>query len=975
MTDLIEPLIQALKDESAAAAKKNKATGIILLNGRLQSQIDQISIYEFVTTKLSFQPDESQGKIIFKGNEFDCTILATQGFYVHVAIETPAPERLIRKNESPANSVAAPIIINGPETSASQTIGKATFVPTDRTILERLIDRFEQTPAANRNRTFSFAETVFRGKNQRLKAKMEEPIYSYDAHNAPNESQKRAIKNSFQNSLAIIWGPPGTGKTKTIARAVEAHLNAGRRVLLLSHANTAVDTVLEGVASQVENNYYAEGMVVRWGIPKDQKLQKNFPLVLPANQIAIANKHLQQERDIANEKIDRMQIEIKELNQFKTTRELALSLERELHVSEESRKPSSYEKLIEEISKNKERLQRIQAHCESASAPNTQEERDLRVRIKGLELLADERRLSYESATRCIQDELVVAESDLDRHIYKTGINPNDIEEQISNKKKILARLQKELEALAPIPQTEADGVLTNARVVGTTLTKVFTCSRMQDEMFDVAIVDEVSMVPLPHLYWSLSKVTKGVTLVGDFKQLPPIIQSETKQALEWIGRNIFDVLNLATVEQSIKSELVSMLNTQFRMVPEIAAVSSEMFYGGLLQTSKSTSQLGLNDSVFGQNRVVIIDTSEIDPSCTAALTSKINNYSARIAQKLCERLAREHPDITIGITSPYRPQAELIAKNLKDEMLGDRTTVSTVHKFQGSETSVLIFDCTDGPGAGSNYSMLNSHQNDGGVKKSNADVLLNVALTRARSLFILIVNKNHYLKNFENGLLCQFIDKLSKGGITVPSATIDKGYSLGLALNPALIKIDLAPDAAQNSNDKSVYNENDFWVPFWQDLATANRSVFIVSPFLTMNRSQEFFGAFSELIARGVAIILYTRPSEEHSQKMITESENVIQKMLSLGATVITQSKIHQKTIIIDDEICWEGSLNILSQRESSEHMRRLTGRNLCIEARNNLRLAFPGEDVSASVDGTIAEMPIQNLELGNTKPPSAPP
>jgi len=44
-------------------------------------------------------------------------------------------------------------------------------------------------------------------------------------------STKEGRSLSFSSRPALIWGPPATGKTTTIAVAIEAHLNVGRRVL------------------------------------------------------------------------------------------------------------------------------------------------------------------------------------------------------------------------------------------------------------------------------------------------------------------------------------------------------------------------------------------------------------------------------------------------------------------------------------------------------------------------------------------------------------------------------------------------------------------------------------------------------------------------------------------------------------------------------------------------------------------------
>ena len=107
------------------------------------------------------------------------------------------------------------------------------------------------------------------------------------------ESQKGAIEASFSSQLSIIWGLPGTGKTKAAVMAIEAHLNAGCRVLLVSHANNAVDEVLEVVAEHLKTtSFYQEGKLVRLGKPQEEHLKKlleKYPLVLFATGNEVAN--------------------------------------------------------------------------------------------------------------------------------------------------------------------------------------------------------------------------------------------------------------------------------------------------------------------------------------------------------------------------------------------------------------------------------------------------------------------------------------------------------------------------------------------------------------------------------------------------------------------------------------------------------------------------------------------------------------
>ena len=65
---------------------------------------------------------------------------------------------------------------------------------------------------------------------------------------ANNAAQDRAVRLAVDaDDLALIHGPPGTGKTHTIARIVEVLVDRGDDVLLSAFTNRAVDNALEAV--------------------------------------------------------------------------------------------------------------------------------------------------------------------------------------------------------------------------------------------------------------------------------------------------------------------------------------------------------------------------------------------------------------------------------------------------------------------------------------------------------------------------------------------------------------------------------------------------------------------------------------------------------------------------------------------------------------------------------------------------------
>ncbi len=66
-----------------------------------------------------------------------------------------------------------------------------------------------------------------------------------------NESQQEAVKAIVQNKdMAIVHGPPGTGKTTTLIEAIIQLINAEEKILVSAPSNTAVDNIAKGLIQQ-----------------------------------------------------------------------------------------------------------------------------------------------------------------------------------------------------------------------------------------------------------------------------------------------------------------------------------------------------------------------------------------------------------------------------------------------------------------------------------------------------------------------------------------------------------------------------------------------------------------------------------------------------------------------------------------------------------------------------------------------------
>jgi phosphatidylserine/phosphatidylglycerophosphate/cardiolipin synthase-like enzyme len=121
-----------------------------------------------------------------------------------------------------------------------------------------------------------------------------------------------------------------------------------------------------------------------------------------------------------------------------------------------------------------------------------------------------------------------------------------------------------------------------------------------------------------------------------------------------------------------------------------------------------------------------------------------------------------------------------------------------------------------------------------------------------------------------------------------------------------------------------SLYDQSTFYDRFYKDLRSAKRRVVIESPFITQRRSTPLFTTISKLKKRRVEVIVNTKPIEEHDSQHQDQVAAVVEMLQDLGVRVLFTNGHHRKIAIIDD-ILYEGSLNILSQNDSCELMRRI--------------------------------------------------
>lgn len=183
-------------------------------------------------------------------------------------------------------------------------------------------------------------------------------------------------------------------------------------------------------------------------------------------------------------------------------------------------------------------------------------------------------------------------------------------------------------------------------------------------------VVDEASQIEIGEyipLFTTTSTIRK-VTFIGDDKQLPPHGQEE-------IGglQSIFEVEHLR--------KYMLLLDTQYRMPPQIGDFISQSVYEGLLKSSDGHS--------LAQTPYMTCQFINVAGKQVSVGTSLKNAEECQAILKLSSILQEKGK--RFKIITPYDAQRTLIENELKDSGLKWTDTCFNVDSFQGNEEDYII--------------------------------------------------------------------------------------------------------------------------------------------------------------------------------------------------------------------------------------------------------------------------------------------
>ncbi|HHK5583692.1 TPA: AAA domain-containing protein [Streptococcus mutans] len=540
-----------------------------------------------------------------------------------------------------------------------------------------------------------------------------------------NASQYQATKNALENQLSVIQGPPGTGKTQTILNIIANLIVQRKTVQVVSNNNEAIKNIYEKLA---DSKYNLNFIVASLGSNKNKAS-------FIKNQIGQYPKFSDWELDSNSDDLLRSIVNQEEqlVRIFSLQEDLALlkqelsCLNLELQHFEDYISSSDLDIFpLKKMSSRK--LLELWRDCQFIYESRLKLNLFFKIKSffrygildwnyykKELPELTPNFQLSFYNRKR---KELIARITEIETELAKDNgqklLGKMEFQSMKYFKHK-LAQKYKGNKQRVKFSEDDlwkhSDKVLREYPVV---LSTTFSSkSSLQSKIvYDYLIIDEASQVDIATGALALSSA-KNVIIVGDTKQLPNVIKSQTKERAEKIYKSS-NVNKGYQYENSFLQSILdihpdipqTLLREHYRCHPKIINFCNQKFY---------------NDEL-----IIMTEDKGEDDVLTAIKTVKGNHARGHYNQRqidIIKQLESENFVDTeqIGIIAPYKKQVDEINRQL------DNIESKTVHKFQGREKDSIILSTVDNE--------ITNFVDD--------PYLLNVAVSRAKKQFTLVVSGN----------------------------------------------------------------------------------------------------------------------------------------------------------------------------------------------------------------------------------------
>lgn len=280
---------------------------------------------------------------------------------------------------------------------------------------------------------------------------------------------------------------------------------------------------------------------------------------------------------------------------------------------------------------------------------------------------------------------------------------------------------------------------------------------------FDLIIMDEASKATLPEMAVPMV-YGKKIILIGDHRQLPPVLSSEHKKAFEIMGQpdlfeESYETLKTShfgtmfKIAQKCHPNTVATLDTQYRMHEEIMNTINQFYKrdveGGLkcgIKSDMDKPDWSLSGSrwhgmtfdkvLTPEKHAIWVDVDTPETALNPGFKNRGEVEAIKLVLKMLKSAdgykeyiteQKSDEDKEIGIITFYSGQKKAIRDAKLDSSFKYR--ISAVDKFQGMERNIVIVSTV----------RSNHEKNIGFARESER---INVAFSRAKRLLIVVGNK-----------------------------------------------------------------------------------------------------------------------------------------------------------------------------------------------------------------------------------------
>ncbi|AZA92974.1 putative DNA helicase [Chryseobacterium nakagawai] len=556
-----------------------------------------------------------------------------------------------------------------------------------------------------------------------------------------NLSQKTGVDNAFSNPLSVIEGPPGTGKTQTILNIIANAVMNNQSVAVVSSNNSATKNVFEKLESNGVSFIAAllgssqnkkEFIDAQTEIPdlsdfrleeeQEQSLIQSTPLLFA---------ELAEKLELKNE-LALLALEIEKLKteQQHFTDDVALATEVRFKKNVSSDQLLSLWVTLEDYEKTGKKFY----WWRKLIFPFLYGVRDKIFYT-----------LSYEEMIRIVQSKyygVKISELDLRKYELQNTLQHFSFHDKMKEytegsmqlfKNKLYQKYkgEKRSEYTEWDLRFKSEEFIKDYPVIMST-TYSLRRSLAENVVYDYVIVDESSQVDLATGVLALS-CAKQAVIVGDLKQLPNVVDSETAENTDQIFKN-YDIPEpyrysnhslLSSITEVFPEVPKTLLKEHYRCHPKIIDFCNRKFYNDQL--------IILSEGQTEREPLLVYKTTEGNHARHRENQRQIDV----IIQEIIPQQKLE--SVNLGIVTPYRNQTLALQRTFQ----GTGIKADTVDKFQGRENDVIILSTVD-----NEISEFTDNPNR-----------LNVAISRAKDQLILLVNGNESDNDTNISDLIRYID------------------------------------------------------------------------------------------------------------------------------------------------------------------------------------------------------------------------